>query len=385
MTQGGLRVLAWTLWAVGLAMPLTAFALGEHPRTVADVSTAIAFTAIGTVGLVVVLRSNARTIGWLYLGTFLGSWLGVLSQAWAQWALTHDAPGAELANWIGGWFWTWVFGLVLFSLLLFPDGHLPSPRWRWVGWSAAFVVAVYTLSFAFTGQDYTDVHGRHTQNPFSTPTLERIADVGRNVGALLFIVLVAVAVGSLVVRFRHGDEVRRAQVKWLIPAGCALVVFLALPFDHGSGGWVDILLGVVLAGLPVSVGVAITRYHLYDIDRIISRSASYALVTGAVVALYALVVTAVPRVVPVSSSLSVAVATLAAAAAFRPLLRHVRSAVDRRFDRAQYDAHRTVESFGARLRDEVDPGLVIEDLLGTVRTTMQPTRVRLSLRGGEGT
>src|SRR4029079_14382886 len=131
----GSAVLAWLLWCVGFAMPLVAFALGQHPQTVADVSPAVAFTAIGTVGLFIVLRSDARTIGWLYLGTFVGSWLGVLSQAWAPWALAHGAPGAELANWVGGWFWTWVFGFVLFSLLLVPDGHLLSPRWRWVGWA----------------------------------------------------------------------------------------------------------------------------------------------------------------------------------------------------------------------------------------------------------
>ena len=125
------------------------------------------------------------------------------------------------------------------------------------------------------------------------------------------------------------------------------------------------------------MGIAITRYRLYDIDRIISRSASYAVVTGVLVVLYAVLVTAAPRLLPVSSSFAVAGATLAAAAAFRPLLRRVRTVVDRRFDRAHYDARLTVETFGARLRDQVDPAAVTADLLATVRQTMQPVALAL--------
>ena len=379
MTPTGRRA-AWGLWLLGMALLVGSMVVGKGGGSpwLVNVSQGAAFAAIGTVGVVVLTRSSARTIGWIYLGSFVGMALGGCATAYSLWAHSRYAAGGTAAEWVSQWEWVPVFGVLLpFSLLLFPDGHLPSRRWRWVGRLTAAVVVLWTLAFAFEGAQYTDATGRHVPNPYTTPALQSVANVAQLVLGFLFLALVAIAVAALVTRYRHGDETLRHQVRWLIPSGVLVVGWLALPFDHGNGTWVDLVGGLVLATLPASVGIAITRYRLYDIDRIISRSASYAVVTGVLVVLYAVLVTAAPRLLPVSSSFAVAGATLAAAAAFRPLLRRVRTVVDRRFDRAHYDARLTVETFGARLRDQVDPAAVTADLLETVRQTMQPVALAL--------
>ena len=382
MTRPDLRTTAWGLWALGVLLLVVGLLLGGGGSSWAvTVAQGFAFVSMGAVGAVVLSRSEARTIGWIYLGCFLGMAVFTCTSAYAAWGAGRGAPAATVGVWLGNWGWVPVFGvLVPYSLLLFPDGHLPSRRWRPVGWAAGVVVVLWAAAFALQGADYTDLSGRHVPNPYSTPTLVAVADPARVVLSFLWVALAGVGVASLVVRYRRGDETLRAQVRWLILSGAVIVSWFALPLDHGNGGWGDVVMGLVLTLLPISVGIAITRYHLYDIDRILSRTASYAIVTGALVALYVVVVTTLPRLVPAtSSSLAVAVATLGAAAAFRPLLGRVRAAVDRRFDRSRYDARRTVESFGARLRDEVDPAAVTADLLATVRLTMQPAAVVLVL------
>jgi MFS family permease len=378
VTRPDRRTTAWGLLVLGVLLLGVGLAFGGGGSSWAvTVAQGFAFVAMGTVGAVVLSRSDATTIGWIYLGCFLGMAVFTCASAYGAWGVGTDAAGVTAAEWLGNWGWVPVFGvLVPYSLLLFPDGHLPSPRWRPVGWATAVVVVLWAAAFAFQGADYTDLSGRHVPNPYSTPTLVAVADPARVVLSFLWVALAGVGVASLVVRYRRGDETLRAQVRWLMLSGAVIVGWFALPLDHGNGGWGDVVMGLVLALLPISVGIAITRYHLYDIDRILSRTASYAIVTGALVTLYVLVVTTLPRLVPAtSSSFAVAIATLAAAAAFRPLLRRVRAAVDRRFDRSRYDARVTVESFGARLRDEVDPHAVT----ATVRQTMQPAAVVLVL------
>jgi hypothetical protein len=375
-------IAAWGLWLVGLVLLVVgSLAGGGGSPWAVIISEGTAFAAMGTVGAVLLTRSRATTIGWIYLGAFVGMVVVNWASAYAGWAEPRHAFAGNAAEWLSQWGWVPVFGVLLpYSLLLFPDGHLPSPRWRWVSRVTVGVAVLWTLAFAFEGADYTDPSGHHVPNPFTTPALQAIADPARVVLGFAFVALVALAVAALVSRYRNGDDATRHQVRWLIPSGVLVVGWLALPFDHGNGNWVDVVAGVVLATLPISVGVAVTRYHLYDIDRIISRTTSYAIVTGVLVALYAVLVTTVPRLLPVSSSFAVAAATLAAAGAVRPLLRRVRTVVDRRFDRAHYNAQRTVDEFGARLSEQVDPSVVVSALLDTVRRTLQPESVALSRR-----
>jgi peptidoglycan/LPS O-acetylase OafA/YrhL len=183
-----------------------------------------------------------------------------------------------------------------------------------------------------------------------------------------------------VVRFRRGSELERAQLKWLILAGVASVVFLMLPFDHGNGDWVDILGGLVWALLPISVGVAILRYRLYEIDRIISRTVTYTAVIVMIVAVYFVVVGSISVLLPEAGAPAVAAATLAAAALFRPLLSRVKVAVDRRFNRSRYDARIAADEFAQRVRDDTDTDGVEADLVSSVTRAMEPSLVSLWVR-----
>jgi hypothetical protein len=350
------------------------------------VSQGVAFAAIGAVGLLLATRVPLNAIGWLYLAAWMVLALGVFAEEYGRWATVVHADGfaGTFTVWLTNWLFVPALGLLLtYPLLLFPDGHLPSPRWRWVGWATGVVTVSWCIAFAYSGADYADAAGRDALNPYTPQRLVGLFDLGKIALAILFISLVGCSVASLVVRFRRSGPLERAQIKWLMLAGAAAATFLALPVDHGTGNWVDVLLGFVLALLPISVGVAILRYRLYDIDRIISRTASYALVTGLLLAVYFVIVTSVTTLLPQSTNaFAVAAATLTAAAAFRPLLDRVQKAVDRRFDRARYDGQRTVDVFAARLRDEVDAERVSDDLLTLVRDTVQPTGVGLWLRGG---
>ena len=158
----------------------------------------------------------------------------------------------------------------------------------------------------------------------------------------------------------------RAQIKWLILAGAVSVAFLSLPGDHGGGTWIDAFAGLVAALLPICVGIAILRYRLYEIDRIISRTVSYALVIGVISVVYLTIVTSLSQALPESNALVVAAATLVAAMLFRPLLSRVKGVVDRKFNRTRYDADRAAEEFAARLRDGIDPDALTIDLVDSV-------------------
>ena len=386
-------VLAWFLWSAGVAAlglalvfaTLNATEIRWSSSLASSVTAGSAFVAIGLVGLVVATRRPANAIGWIYLGCWLVMTVQVLMAAYGRWA-TVTTPGntaGSAAVWVSNWLWSVVMAsLLTFPILLFPDGHLPSRRWRTVAWISGVTVVLWPLSVAFSGADYTDAFGEPTPNPYSPAGLVAVCDVAKNLLAFVFLLMVACSVASLVVRFRKGSPLERAQVKWLALAAALTGLFAARPGSQGVGSWPDAAFGLVLALIPLSVGVAILRYRLYDIDRIISRTAAYLIVSGAVLATYVAVVWAASQLLGETSSLAVAAATLAAAAAFRPLLRRVQHAVDRRFNRARYDADHIALEFGTRLRDEVDPVHLSADLLATVGRTVQPTSLALWLRQG---
>ena len=306
-----------------------------------------------------------------------------LSTGYGHWATVVHAnvPGGTFAVWVHNWAWVPMLCLLLsLPFLLFPDGHLPSPRWRYAAWWVGVVTCIWTIAFAFEGHDFTDAQGHATSNPYTPHSLVPFFDLMRNIGAVLFISAMVLCLASLVVRFRRADSLQRAQIKWVFFAGGVTLGFLLLPADHGNGGWVDVLMGFVLVLIPIAVCVAIMRYRLYDIDRIISRTTSYAIVTGLLLAIFAVVVAASSSLFGPKNQLGVAVATLAAAALARPVLSRVQRQVDRRFDRARYDAQQTIDSFGGRLRDEVDVSSVSRDLLATVELALSPSLVSLWLR-----
>jgi len=266
--------------------------------------------------------------------------------------------------------------LFIHVLLRFPDGRLPSPRWRWFSRTTIGLLALGVAGIAIGGGDVAP----GLANPAG------VAWVQQREWLLAFVAIpllasLPIAVASLVVRYRRADSLERIQIRWFawaagLATGLYLVSFLSP--DEAWQSWTFLAYTLV----PASIGVAILRYRLFAIDRIISRTLAYALVTASVIGTYALVVTSVSRLLPVSSALAVASATLAAAAVFRPVLRRVQGVVDRRFNRERYDAERVVEAFGARLRGATDPDAAAADLVAAVGRALEPGAVGLWIRGG---
>jgi hypothetical protein len=295
-------------------------------------------------------------------------------------------PGAVLAAWFQ-WWWLPVFALILvFTPLLFPTGRLLSARWRPVAVAAAAAIAAIILlhapspTFRLQNEDCT------VRNPIGlagVPHPERGA-----LGAVLFGVLAFCAVAavvSVVLRFRRSRGVERQQLKWFTYAAVLPILLNAVPGSLLPAGVVkEVVFGLPIALIPVAAGIAILRYRLYDIDRLINRTLVYGSLTVLLGAVYSGAVLVLGQLFGEVGgnppSWAVAGATLAVAALFQPARRHIQAAVDRRFNRRKYDAARTVEVFSGRLRDEIDLDTLSAELLAVIAQTMQPTRASLWLR-----
>jgi hypothetical protein len=341
------------------------------------------------VGVVVARRQPRNPIGWLLiifilvllLSTVVGSY-AVLYYRFGH----HGLPLAPVAVLLQP---VWAPAILLFPvvILLFPDGRLASRRWRWM--LLAYAVAGALASAAIFAPAVTAVAGHDVH-------LDAFGDVtsgGRSqhgllgpaefLGLLLILVAWLSFVGHQVLSWRRAVGERRQQLKWLASGAAVTVVVIAASFGISTTGAAGEVLGIGLAALPVGIGVGILKYRLYEIDRIISRAVSYAIVTGLLVGLYASLVLLATEVIRVKSPVAVAASTLIAAALFNPLRRRVQRAVDRRFNRARYDADEAVTAFAARLQDAVDLISVQDDLTGVVRRALEPTHVSvwLSPRG----
>jgi MFS family permease len=281
-------------------------------------------------------------------------------------------------------------------ILLFPDGRVPSPRWRPVLWAYLVVVAVIVAATYAAGgtalaghHPRVDAGGGLAAVDFPAGGTAWYATFGR----LVFPVLAAFwlsFVAAQVVSWRRSSGERRQQLKWLMSGAAALAISQAicqpiLNFSPDLPGEVQLLLNILLAAgaaaVPVCLGMAILKYRLYEIDRIISRTLAYAIVTGLLIGVYSVLVLLATRLLPLSGPVAVAGATLAAAALFNPLRRRVQRMVDRRFNRARYDAERTVTDFAARLKDAVDLDTVRDDLASVVRSTLEPAHLSVWLNG----
>jgi hypothetical protein len=290
----------------------------------------------------------------------------------------------------------WAPAIALFGLtvLLFPDGRLPGPRWRLVLWAYLAVAALWIAGTVIIS--VWAIAGHHVQVDSGGNLLAIDHPAGwaawwGTVQGLFFPLLGACWLASLagqVLSYRRSSGERREQLKWLIGGSAVAVTggLLAVPFSNSTDRTLNIVGSVALAAvlaLPLSMGVAILKYRLYDIDRILSRTVAYAIITGLLVGVYAGLVLLATQVLRFSSPVAVAASTLAAAALFTPVRRRVQRAVDRRFNRARYDADQTVGVFAARLQDAVDLDSVRADLLATVSDSLQPAHVSVWL-GEEG-
>ena len=294
-------------------------------------------------------------------------------------------PGSEALAWVSSWVWVLHIGLFLFLALLFPHGRPPSPRWRPFAWLVGVVVVVGALAVALWPE--TAAGFDLTNYPIG---IEVATDVLNPVETILY-ALALVAMASLLVRLRRSKGVERQQVKWFTYAVVVLAIsaILAYMVSETMGirwlGWVSsVLVMVSVVGLPVAVGIAILRYHLYNIDLIINRTLVYGSLTAVLAGLYfssiVLLQVLFRTLTGQKSQLVVVVSTLAIAALFNPLRRRIQGFIDRSFYRRKYDAVKTLEAFSAKLREETDLDTLSGDLIEVVEETMRPTHVSLWLR-----
>ena len=383
------RVLIAVVTAVAILVIATLATVGVvvENGTGADSLIVIPFgIAYGGVGALVVWRQPHNALGWLFLVTGAGSALGLLAQSIgaAVVPLGGTAPAyAVWAAWLSVVYVELVGLPIMLAFLLFPDGRLPSRRWRPVLYLVIADIVVGTTIVALSNTDFSDPTMESTNQNFPGLTFplplvdpHRLESVYAGY-QVLEVVLVAVSALSLVARYRASGPTTRAQIRWVTLAAAVSATGFVLTVAFAEA-YIVVAFALLFPLVPIACGVAILRYRLYDIDRLIGRTLSYGVVTGVVIGIYALVVTLLTTLLPSSSSLVVAGATLAAAAVVRPMLRRVRARVDRRFDRAHYDAQRTLEEFAVGLREQVNADLTEERLIRVVRATMDPSTVGLA-------
>jgi hypothetical protein len=295
------------------------------------------------------------------------------------------------------WLWLPTVGLLaIYLLLLFPDGRLPSRRWRPLAWLSGLVIALLGVNSVLVPGELTELEG--VRNPFGLEGAPWLVDA-EIVFLLLFVACILASAVSLILRYRHSGGEVREQIKWIALAGSFVGLLLSTVLGliivaegmRGSGGptplWLQGLLFVMLlsfAGVPVAIGFAVLKYRLYDIDLLINRALVYGSLTAMLALVYVGSVVGLQATLRAltgqESTLAIVASTLAIAALFNPLRRRVQAFVDRRFYRSKYDAARTLEAFNARLREETDLDALGADLVGVARATMQPEHVSLWLR-----
>ena len=339
------------------------------------------FIAVPAVGFVLATRRPGNRVGWIFLGAGLLLGLGFFCDRYGRGGLVAapaSLPAARAAAWFANWAWAIPAGGLAFILLLFPTGRLSSRRWRPAAW---FVAAVFTL-YAAAGvaracRLWADLYATASDGWYR----------GSHI-AVLISVPAALLVGAAAVaaRFARSSGEERLQLKWFataallvvaatIPLSLAPQIALSPAVASAALSTLKVAFGLALVCVYVAIAVAVLKYRLYDIDRVISRTLAYAIVTGVLAGVYAGLVLLATQVFRVHAPVAVAAATLAAAALFSPVRRRVQRRVDRRFNRARYDADQTVAAFAARLKDAVDLDTVREDLARVVQTALEPAHI----------
>ena len=348
------------------------------------------FTLVG--GLIALRRPDNR-IAWICMAIGLSWGLeGVMFGLYFQdVAFPGSSDGPVLWAVIADPLWIFgVFMIATFVLMLFPDGRLPSSRWRWLPWTVGLAMVVLYPLVVFTSEETASYGRPHVDNPLVESRIgEFLLDSGLSIAITppLVVVLfcgVAASITALVVRYRRAKGTERQQLKWLVTAGIAavLVFVVAIFVVDYFGDLVGLVAGAGLGLIPVSIGVAVFRYRLYDLDRLLSRTVSYSLVVGVLAAVYGAIVIWLPLLIPVSldSPLLVAGGTLTVAALFNPMRGWILALVDRRFYRSRYDAQVEIDRFSHDLRNAIDAESVRGDLIEVASKTMAPTILGLWIR-----
>jgi len=400
---------AWSSWALSVALIPVGFAFGvlalsaslppgREPLLPQIAVTEVLLLAYGTVGALIALRRPENAIGRIFCAIGLALAVASTASGYADYGLYGEGgtlPAPELAAWLS----VWLHLLVLFTtpcllFLLFPDGRLPSARWRPVVWLVAVTGVGFFVTQAFSPGELDEYTYPGLANPLGVgggagDVLTAIEDFGNG----LLPIAVFLSICALIARFWRSSGRERLQLKWVVyTAALTATSFLAsFVFPDAVPQLVDdavFLLGVAaFAAIPVAAGIAILRHRLYDIDVIINRTLVYGALTATLVLVYVASIVLLQQLFRAltgqESQLAVVASTLAIAALFGPLRRRVQSFIDRRFYRKKYDAAKVLEAFGVRLRDETDLDALSGDLVAVVRETVRPSHASLWLREPE--
>ncbi len=388
--------LAWVLLA--LAPVFLAIALSLDLVAAGDLFEVGAFLVLGlpysVVGALIAARQPSQPIGWLMLGCGLALAASIASDGVINVALETDRSTlAGAFALVSSLLFSAFFLCLVATLLLLPNGRLGSPRWRIAGAAIILLAALDLVAIARPGV-YSDWEEEGVTNPLGVEALGGVAGVLEQVSIALTFVLILTGIVSIGVRFRHARGIERMQLRWIVTAGAAigltwlLLIVTSIVIPEGpviDTFWAISLLSIGL--LPIGVGFAVLRYRLYDIDRVVSKALVYAAVTAVLALAYIGLVLAGQALFSSftgGSDLAIAASTLVVAALFLPVRARVQAFVDRRFYRRRYDAQRTLEGFGARLREQVELDGLRHDLVAVVGETMQPTHAALWLREEAG-
>jgi hypothetical protein len=405
MKERSARGLAWGAFLLWLLFVFgsVALELATEPASGTGLASDLGFAFIAAsfpiVAILILARQPQNTIGWILMVIGLAWFLPF--ESYAHFALSRGLPGGALFLALSGPIWAPPIGLMGTVLLLrFPSGRLSSPRWKKVEWLSVIAISVTVLAILLSPGDFEDFGYPDVANPLAIDALEPFLQF-----LFVFILVIPIAIMasavSLILRFRRSTGIERLQMKWLTSAAAivALIYLIAMLLSLNSawGGdttppWMLFLQNASFASfslIPIAIGFAILRYRLYDIDLVVNRTLVYGLLTALLIGVYvalAVVLGAAARSVAgqQNNSLVIAASTLAVAALFGPARRRIQAFIDRRFYRRKYDAAQTLQAFSARMREQVDLDSLAGELVGVVRSTMQPSHVSLWLRTPEG-
>lgn len=388
----GARWLAWLLWTLTAVCALSLLVVREQGSLIAVLPVAVWVVTSTTVGALIVSRRPDNSIGWILCASGFLFAFSIFSGTYAIYALVTypgSLPAGEVAAWFAAWVQEPVYSLLVFLFLLFPDGRPLSRRWRYVIWINGILMVTGIVASAFApGRLMAD---EPIRNPLGIEAAAGVLPIVSELVYSLTLLLLVVSVVSVYLRFRRAGGIERQQIKWLAYSAALLgVVAIVGTIDEllfgVFGWWIFLVLVVTLFGIPLSIGAAVLRYRLYDIDIVINRTLVYGTLTVMLALVYFGGVATTQTIFRTLTGqqqqpqLAIVISTLVIAALFNPLRKRVQAFVDRHFYRRKYDAGKTLAAFNARLREETDLEALRNDLIGVVRGTMQPEHVSLWLR-----
>lgn len=369
---GTLAMWLWLLMAVPMEADET---LTEWLAAIAAITSVLGFSVVGSY---LAYRLPRNPVGWILTG--FGFWftLGIV--------LEDAVASARVSGSMLEWFawtmsWTWVVSGALVAVYLpltFPDGRLPSGSWRWLPWVAGFAVATIFFANAFSIEATAPV-----RNPMGIPELTELLDLVGLIGFLVFAICITAAAASVVSRFRRSRAIARRQMLLFVLSAAIVAIGMGASYtlyELGQPDAANAAVGLVSLTVPAAVGMAVLRYRLYDLGRIFKRTATYTVLGVVLLGVYLAGILALQALLDADDSISVAASTLAAAAVFGPARSRIQAFIDRRFDRARYDASKVVDAFSSRLSQQVDLDELNRDVAAVVESTLRPTEVSVWVR-----